>query len=104
MIIAIVLNAFFSSLKLYISLTIFASSSLITISLCHFLIVILLYQKGALPKNLLVLFTQDVILSFTSLLLSSLSILDNDKSNCNKNLSLELSAMYCLLVQIIHLI
>jgi hypothetical protein len=65
--------------------------------------VIFLYQKGALAKNLQVFFTQLAILSLVSFHLSSLSIFDNDKSSCNKNLSLELSAKYCLEVPKIHL-
>ncbi|PHR71321.1 MAG: hypothetical protein COA66_09980 [Arcobacter sp.] len=96
--------ALFSSLKAYISFTILASSLSIIISLYHFLIVIFLYQNGAFHKNLQVLLIHDVILSFISFALSSLSIFDNDKSNCNKNLSLELSHLYSLDVHNIALI
>jgi hypothetical protein len=65
--------------------------------------VIFLYQNGDFHKNLQVRAIQLSILSFISFALSSLSIFDNDKSNCNKNLSLELSALYSLEVHNIHI-
>jgi hypothetical protein len=103
-ILAIVVKAFHSHLKSNISFTNLASFLSIIISFTHFLIVIFLYQKGALAKNLPVFLIQLSILSFVSFHLSSLSILDNDKSSCKRNLSLELSALYSLEVASIHLI
>jgi len=56
------------------------------------LTVIFLYQNGAFRRNLHVLLMQVVILSLTSLLLWALSIFDNDKSSCNRKISLICSA------------